>query len=262
MRFVIVTREHFAGKKWRRPDGYHFAAKQALVPIVGAELARAALSMPVAFSQQSRHHILMGVLSLTPDCNMFIGPEGRWLGSYVPAWLRAYPFSLMPKPGTGDRALGVDMESGLVVEGDSVGEKFFDDQGAVSSPMKAVIDFLTGIERSRKDTVAAVAALAEAGAITPWQIKRKTQQGEHAVEGLHRIDEAVLGTLSDEFFLKLRKASALPVAYAQLLSMGQLGIFDWLARVRSQMQPAATLRLPENLDSLLEMPDDSVIRFR
>ena len=40
------------------------------------------------------------------------------------------------------------------------------------------------MERSRKATDLAVAALAQAGVIRPWQIKVKTEQGEKAIGGL------------------------------------------------------------------------------
>ena len=108
------------------------------------------------------------------------------------------------------------------------------------------------MERSRRGTDLAVAALAQAGVIRPWQIKLKTDQGEQAISGLHRIDEAALTALPDDVFLKLRKASALPLAYAQMLSAGQLGIFEHLARLHNQPAPPAAAALPETLDSLLE----------
>ena len=117
------------------------------------------------------------------------------------------------------------------------------------------------MERSRRATDLAVSALAEAGVIRPWQIKLKTEQGEQAISGLHHIDEAALSALADDVFLKLRKASALPLAYAQMLSVGQLGIFEHLARLQNQPASPPVATLPETIDSLFEMPADDVIRF-
>ena len=51
--------------------------------------------------------------------------------------------------------------------------------------------------------MSAVAALAEAGVIQPWPIKLKAEQGERAIAGLHRVDEAALNALADDVFLKL-----------------------------------------------------------
>ena len=107
-----------------------------------------------------------------------------------------------------------------------------------------------------------MAALAKAGVIQPWPIKLKAEQGERTVAGLHRIDEVALNALADDAFLKLRKASALPIAYAQMLSTGQLGIFEHLARVQAQLRPPPLSALPENIDSLFELPSDDIIQFR
>jgi hypothetical protein len=261
-RFAIVSREHHAQKKWLRFKGYGFAAADALAPIVGIELAKAALAMPLAFFlEPSGSYTLVAVLSPIPDRNMFVGPGGRWLGAYVPAWFRAHPFRMAPQQGTDKVALCVDEESGLVVEPSAAGEEFFDAEGNPSPALKPVFEFLLEVERSRRVTDLAVAALAQAGVIQPWQIKIKTEQAEQAMSGLHRIDEAVLRALPDDVFLKLRKASALPIAYAQLLSAGQLGIFEHLDKVHNQPAPPPAAALPETLDSLFGMPGDDMIRF-
>src|SRR5690348_14684245 len=96
-RFVVVSRQHYGRKKWQRFNGYAFAAAAATAPIVGAELARAVLTMPCAFMQQkSGRYTLVAVLSTFPGRNMFVSPDMRWLGPYVPLWFRVYPFRVLP----------------------------------------------------------------------------------------------------------------------------------------------------------------------
>ncbi len=181
-RFAVVSRERHGRKKWQRFSGYGFAAADAVAPITGAELGRAALSMPCAFLEQSGRHTLVAVLSLIPGHNMFVGPGGRWLGSYVPAWFRLYPFRMLAQQDTNELVLCVDEESRLVVERNAAGEEFFDAEGNPSPALKPVFEALTVAERSRTATELAVAALAQAGVIRPWQIKVKTDEGEHPIE--------------------------------------------------------------------------------
>ena len=190
---------------------------------------------------------------------MFVGPEGRWFGNYVPACLRTYPFSLLPQQGTDQLVLCVDEGSRLVTDASAAGEDFFDAEGAVSPALKPVFELLTQVQRSRQATDLAVTTLAQAGVIKPWQIMLKSKQGEQ-LYGLHHVDEGALGALSNDEFLKLR--TALPIAYAQMLSMGQIGIFEQLARLHGQPGPAPVAALPETIDSFLEMPHDDMIRFR
>ena len=115
--------------------------------------------------------------------------------------------------------LCVDEQSNLVVDGSSAGEEFFDAQGNPAPVLKPAFDAAMALERNRKSTELAVAALAQAGVIRPWEIKVKSAEGERPISGLHRVDEAALRALPDETFLNLRKTSALPIAYTQMLSM-------------------------------------------
>jgi hypothetical protein len=259
--FTAISRERFAGKKWQRPNGYSFASTSALVPIVGAELAAASLAIPLALLQEGGRFALVGILSLTPGRNMLVAPDGRWVGSYVPANFRGYPFSLLAQEGTDQLALCVDANSGLVGEARSAGEDFFDHDGNLSPGLQKMLDFLGGLERSRKDTDVAVSALAEARVIQSWPITLRTGQVERPIAGLHRIDEPALNTLTDNAFLKLRKTSALPIAYAQLVSMGRLAMFEELARLHARLAPPPPATLPENLDSVFELPTGETIQF-
>jgi len=260
--FAAVSRERHATKRWRRPEGCGFAAGDALVPVVGAELARLVLAMPIAFVEQAGRYQLMAVLSLTPGRNMFVGPDGRWLGSYIPAWYRSYPFRLLVREGTDEPVLGVDEDSKLVVDGTAAGEAFFDADGNPSKAMKPIVDLLIQLERSRKGTQLAVSALAEVGIVQPWPITLKTAQAERTIGGLYRIDEAAFDALGDDVFIKLRKTSALPIAYAQMLSRVQLGVFEHLAKLHTQLAQPAIARLPESIDSLFGMGKNDTVQFK
>jgi hypothetical protein len=254
---IAVTRERYAGKKWRRSGGYGFAATTAIVPIVGAELGRAALALPLAFVQDAGRFVLVAVLSATPGRNMLVGADGRWLGNYIPACLRGYPFSLAPSQEPGQLVLCIEKGAGAV-GADGGGEDFFDQDGNLSPVLKKVLDFLSQFERSRVATNVTVSALVEAGVIRPWSIQIKGEDNARVIAGLHRVDEAALRALSDDAFLKLRNLSSLPVAYAQLLSMALIGVLTQLAR--SQLKPKVA-ELPDSLDTLFGLSTDDIIKF-
>jgi hypothetical protein len=262
--FAAVSRERHANKKWLRYSNYAFAAGEMIAPIVGAELARAALAMPCAFLQQSGRYALVAVLSLVAGRNMFVGPDGRWLGLYVPAVFRLYPFRVLPTERADSVVLCVDEQSNLVVDASSTGEEFFDAQGNPAPVLKPAFNVAMAVEQNRKSTELAVEALAQAGVIRPWEIKVKSNEGERPISGLYRADEAALRELADETFLTLRKTAALAIASAQMLSMGQLGMFQHLARLQTQAKapsppPSSPLlsALPDTLDDLLEnLKDD------
>jgi hypothetical protein len=260
-KLVPITREQFGGKRWLRFENYRFASHDPVVPVAASEIARAALAMPLAFLQLEGRYTLVAVQSLLPQQNMFVAADGRWLGQYVPAFYRGYPFRLLRKPDSDELVLCVDEESGLVVDGTAGGEEFFDKDGNASAVLKPAFEFLVQFERERKAMEQPVAALAEAGVIQPWQIKLGTDKDAKPITGLYAVNEPALTALPDEAFLKLRKVAALTLADVQLVSMGNLGLFERLAKLHGQPAPPSVAALPESIDSLFELPNDDTIRF-
>ena len=233
MNIVPVDSERHAGKGWRRPTEYIWAARETVAALVGTEFGAAAVCMPIAFIEQSGRYQPVAVLSPVQGRNLFISPEGLWLGSHVPAIFLSYPFRLIYAEGSDRVALGVDEDSGLVVDAGSDAHvmRFFEADGSPTAALKGIIEFLQQLERSRSATDIAVAALAEAGVIQPWQMQATLDNKQVLVQGLHGIDEVALDALDDQRFLELRNGKALGLAYAQLISMHRTGVFGQLAAI-------------------------------
>lgn len=69
-----------------------FAAADAVAPLTAVELPRAVMCLPVSFIQQGEGFFPAAVLSVQPGMNLLSPPTGRWIGNYIPATFRAYPF--------------------------------------------------------------------------------------------------------------------------------------------------------------------------
>jgi len=232
---TVISKENFSGKTWRRHAGYAFAARETLIPLVVAELAQAVPAMPLGFVQSGEGFQLVAVTALQPGANLFVAPDGRWLGAYVPAALRGYPFRLVKAQDRADSVLCIDEASGLVVEAGQ-GETFFDEDGQPSKALKGVLELLSQVERSRMATRTAVDALAAAKLVQPWPLSIKQGEQNVSVTGLYRIDEPALNALSNKTFTPLRRSGALPVAYAQLLSMNQLSVLQRLSQIQAKLK--------------------------
>jgi hypothetical protein len=254
-----VTRERHAGRKWPRFKDFGFASKMTTLPVADFEQVQAAIAMPLAFVEAGGGYSMVALLSVLRDRNMLVGPDGRWLGAHVPLVLRAYPFRMVEHPEAGKVVLCMDEAGGLLPEGSSTGEDFFDTEGNLSPVLKTMGEYLAQVEDSIRATDKAVAALAEAGVIAPWRISVKSEDDtERPFEGLYGIDEAALKALSDDAILKLHKASALPVAYAQIFSRGTVTIFEQLAKVQGQLAP---MPLPESVQKMFAKGSDDTVRF-
>jgi len=249
-----VSSDRHWDKFWRRFTSYDFAAKAWIAPLVMAELSLAVHNFVLCFDKLNGAFRLSGLLSPGPDDNYYVGVDGKWLGGYVPAYFRSYPFSLAETDETRKKALCVDESSGLIA--DTQGEPFFDREGRMSRALSDVSNFLMQVERSRAVTDSAVSAIKDMGLLAEWDVKVRVMEEEISVAGIYRIADSAFNNLDDEAFLRLRKAQALPVVYAQLFSMSNISHFDRLARIRNQ-EPAESRE--DDIAQLLEQ--DGLIRF-
>ncbi len=239
------------GQKWfRRFTSYGFASSDTVTPLVGAELAKACVSFPIAFAKQGEDTALVAVLGTEPGANLFVGPDGRWIGPYVPALLRAYPFTLA-RTTDNRQVLCIDEASGLVVDKDG-SERFFDDDGQPTASMRAIADFLMKVHENRVLTEQACRAIADAELLEPWTFTIASDSGPRNITGLWRVSEERMAKLEDEPFLNLRRAGALPIIYGQLMAMGHVPLLERLTQLRAQIQQKSAAPLPASLDTIFD----------
>lgn len=253
----VVSRERHADKRWKRYTSYSFAATDAVAPLVVQEMARACMSLPLGFMAAEEGFLPIAVQGLTPGTNLWVGADGRWLGAYVPAVYRAYPFKLA-NTNDNQQVLCIIENSGLL--SDTEGERFFDESGEPSQPVKDVLNFLTQVAANHQATQRACAALQKHGLIKPWPIKINTDAGTQTVEGLHTIDEEALNQLPADALLELRDASALIMAYAQVLSTQHLQKLGELMKQHAAQDTAALQTSAGELD-LEFLNDGGTISF-
>lgn len=253
--WIAVSRTRHAEMHWQPRDGYRFAANQQIIPILSAELPRLLAHYALGFIQQGEGYQPVALLGLAGDRNLYLNHDGRWLANYVPSLLRGYPFS-MTRAGSGQHVLCIARDN-LVETGQA--EPLFDAEGNLVERVQQTLSFLKHCEKNRQATRAASRALGEAGLIEPWPLtlERGEDQPPLTVQGLFRINESVLNQLEAEAFAALREYGALPLAYAQLLSMSQLTQLAERARYHARQHAAHPVA--ENLDSLFNSDDDDVI---
>lgn len=218
-KYQAINKNDFSNLRWSRFENYHFAALDAVAPLVAQELPRACVSLPIAFILQNDKFTPVAIQGLQAGKNLFVTTDGRWIGTYAPAVYRGYPFAL-GSADNGQDVLCIDMESGLIGEANE--ERFFDDDGQPSEAVKSVLDFLVQVRADRLLTERLCRDLQDEGLIQTWPLTLKSEQGEQIVEGLYRIDEARFNNLEPEALNRLHKSGALILVYCQLLSIQHL----------------------------------------
>ena len=104
---AAVNRERHANKSIT-DAGFGFAADANAVALNAVELQHAARSYPIVFATTSPA-IPIAVLGLREKQNLFIGGDGVWRpDTYIPAYVRRYPFIFSQTPGSTQLTLCVD----------------------------------------------------------------------------------------------------------------------------------------------------------
>lgn len=256
---TAVSRTQHGAKRWQRYASYSFAANDTVAPLVVQELSRACMAMPTGFIHTPNGYQLVAVQGLQSGRNVWVAPNGRWIGPYVPAVYRSYPF-VLAKAQDDKQALCIRDVDGVISE--SEGERFFEDDGTPSKAVQDVLHFLELLASNTQHTKALCALLERHGLIKPWNIQIKAggaENNEQKVEGLFCVDEVALNALPTEAFEDLRKGGALAMVYCQLLSMQHLQTLGKLTDRHAQASDAAQ-QLDGDID-LDFLSDDGTIRF-
>jgi len=255
----------FGSKRFKRYDAYAFASKDTIAPLVLRELPRASLSLPIALTKVQEAFVPVAVMGLGGEQNLFVAPDGRWVGRYVPAVYRAYPFMLANGPEN-RQILCFDESSGLLSA--SEGEPFFTDDQKPTEAVNSILNFLTALSANRQATRSVCALLAEHELIEPWHIK--LQGDDQATEkpagvnlkGLYRVNEVAFNQLEEKPLHALHQGGALPLIYCQMLSMQHLPMLGELTKAyRAAQQQAALPKNDAGDMDLSFLADDTTISF-
>ncbi|MCD6008528.1 SapC family protein [Halomonas sp. IOP_31] len=257
--WIAISRTQHAEHHYQPRQGYRFAAEQPVASILLAELPKLLPHYALGFIQQGEQYQPVALLGLDGQTNLYVAPNGKWLGSYVPASLRGYPFTLA-NTEDGQTALCIAQDHLLESE---QGEPLFDGEGRLNERVQQTLNFLQECEKSRQLTQQAAKALGDSGVIEPWplQVERGEGQEPLKVQGLYRINETALNELSAEAFASLRSHGALALAYGQLFSMHQLSQLTERAKfhAKHQAQQPVEKAPSEPLESLFGGDDDEMV---
>jgi len=224
-KIVPLNAERHANKRIRRAQSFAFAAGETLCPLTAQEFPRAAAHFPIVFLKNPKGEVgAFAMFGVPKGDNLFVDSDGRWRGGYVPAAIRRYPFVFARTQAGGKQsvALCIDEDSDLL--SDTEGEKIFATKGKPSEQVAQVLKFLIEFEKNQMQTLTLCKALEERQLLTAIKPRVRTAAGKsYAFQNLLGIDEKKLNETADAEFLEWRKKGWLPIIYAHLASLGQLG---------------------------------------
>lgn len=253
--FVALSPERFKGQYWERYRDYCHLQHQHWVAITAVEMTRVAAHLPMGFVKKAESdQVQLGaIMALTMGDNYCVTPDNRWTPGYIPALLRAHPFRVLPtQAGSTQRALCVDVDSPWLNAED--GERFFNPDETPAEGTKEVLAFLTELEQHHYKTQQAVDLLQRMDLLAPFEI---SNLAGGKLEGVLRVDEDRLSQLSDEQWLQLRRSGGAAIAYAQMISAGQIPALHQLGQAQGHLHDTADI----DVEDLFADDDDLGFNF-
>lgn len=199
-----------------------------MVPALIEEFAAGLSQMPIAFLPGPSHPAAVFVTGVRPGTNLFVTAEGQWTGSYVPAYLRRYPFIMGDVPN-GDPVLCVDASfEGL---NEDKGEALFSKSGEIEEPVRQALALAENYRIAAGNTEAFCAKLHQLGLFRTVTLDAKLGKDRSSVvHGLLIVDEEAFDALPAETIAELHKDKFLKPIHAHLFSLASLNRLGEMAQ--------------------------------
>jgi hypothetical protein len=218
---VLLHREKHRSRRIRASNGFGFARNANSLYLAGVEFNEACKEYAIVFTRLAGGKVApVVVLGLRSKENLFVDDQERWTATYLPAFVRRYPFVLAELPG---QQMGVCIDEAFAGLNDTEGEALFDAKGANTPFLQNALDFLQRYQAEYLRTEAFCRKLEEAGLLVEMSARADLVDGRSfTVAGLMVIDEKKLAALPDATVLSLFRTGELHLVSMHLLSLSNL----------------------------------------
>lgn len=201
-------------------DALASVASLHAIPLTVDEFVLAQRSYPIVFTV-GPNPVPLALLGLNEGVNLFVDEGGRFKGdSYIPAYLRRYPFMLAKlRPDTDELSLCFDPSSGIIST-DGEGQALFDD-GQPSETTKAILSFCEEFEQSGARTGAFIEELERHGLLIDGEVAIQPEGAAQPFiyRGFRMVAEDKLKEMRGDVARKLMQSGAMALIYAHLFSL-------------------------------------------
>jgi hypothetical protein len=202
---------------------FGFARLANSVPLTAVEFRRATPEYAVVFAGEGDAIMPVAILGAEAEQNVFVKEEGTWDGTYIPAFVRRYPFVFSSSDDGKTFTLCIDESfSGCNREGR--GERLFDAEGERTQYLETVLNFVQDYQVQFQRTRAFCARLKELELLEPMQAQFTLPGGERRnLTGFMAVNRSKLKELDDEVLAQMAKSDELELVYLHLQSMQNFG---------------------------------------
>ncbi len=211
-----LDRVQDAALRAHRTADFRFSAKTNAIPLVAEEFPFAAGDYPIVFAAGTIP-VPVAVTGLELDKNLMLDQSGNWLArSYIPAYVRRFPFILVEEPES--KQLVLCYEEGAP-QLSPRGELGLFENNEPTDVVKRALDFCMALRQQGETTDAFVQALLEHKLLDPGHVEVELPDGRQAkMDGFLAIDRAKFQNLPADTIAAWHKNGWLDLVYAHFLS--------------------------------------------
>jgi hypothetical protein len=235
-RVVGVNPALHAGLRLDRGTGYGFTSTAQSVPLGLSEFEAASQHFPILFTAGPTP-APVALLGLADAVNLFVQPDGAWRAdSYVPAYVRAFPFIFVEDSGT--KSVYVGMEPDAASLGTDSGTPLFED-GKPTGALNEAVAFCSAFRDNLSASAAFGRALQDNNLLEEEEATVNfTAGGTAKIRGFKIIRADRLDQVSDEIYLDWRRRGWIAAIYAHLHSAARWGRLIEFAAARAPAHEA------------------------
>lgn len=200
--------------------GLNFTKNVNAVPVNLIELPQICHYYPIAFAPDATG-TPVAIMGLRDNENLFLTDKGEWEeDTYIPAYIRRYPFIFSEMPGSDQLSLCIDYDDSVTEKGGE--QRFFDADGKPTTLAQNALEFCKSYHAAAQHTIEFGKAIAAAGILSDRQAEISIGGGKKInFSGFRIIDEGKLAEVDEKTFMEWRKKGWLPFIYAHLFSGAQ-----------------------------------------
>lgn len=225
-----LTPEQHASLRIAKTRSFDFAAKATAIPITMDEFSQAMRDYPIVFSTGGAP-IPLALVGLRNGVNDHVQPDGTWSPrSYVPAYLRRYPFLLVKQDAASQRQiLCADLSSMMFGSDQEATNPLFTETGTQSQQLSDILDFATRYETSAQRTNEVMAEIVELGLLQPSTVNVSKGEKTARIEGFAVIAEDKMRALDDATLARLARRGVMGLFSAHHMSLANFSQMGALA---------------------------------
>lgn len=231
---VALNRDEHKSMKVSAPKDYAFTSETNSVVLTGIEFAKACRHFPIVFTRNGDQVVPVAVLGMRDNENLFVDKNGQWKASYIPAYIRRYPFVLANRGKDEDQFL-ICVENAALRK--RSGEALFDNEGNQTEYLQNATRFMQEYHQGFLRTVEFGKKLDELELFQEMNARVTRDDDSSVVLGQFlSVNEDALMRLTSSAADELFRSGYLGWVYAHLIS---LDLFPELARLMGEQEEAA-----------------------